>query len=248
MKISIVLILLLPYVKIFSQKKIELKILNDTIYFYHSKDEYFEKVIECELIFELKNNSSNNYYFYWDTSRVIPHYFFKHNIYNKKLRYDHQPYIQTLLYDSKFKRLNKSGGFINLDLELDSLKNLLVRDSLIIADYSSREIKLKPDQILENYSYNKNKYYLLPYETKKIQVRMTMPNIDNYNYIIHTYDLNVNMNYYLEFFLYNDAKKIKNILTKSEMELLKYKNIKIFNGSIHTMNKVPLSFKNVKGS
>lgn len=241
--------LVLSFTKIYCQNSISLHILNDTIYFYRTDHKYITPMIDCNLIFEIRNNSSNKYVLFLDTSRITPHHFFKHEMYSKKLKYDHSPNVQSLLLDNNYRRMNLAGGFVSLDYGNDSVnialvKDLIISDSLIIADYINRGVKLDRYQILENYRFNNNKLYLSPYKSKKILVRMRIPFIDVQ--YLYTYDLDKKMNYFLDFFFYNNANKIEYILTKSEKKILKSNNYKIFNGKIHSNKIVPLIFKEIQ--
>ncbi len=243
MKIKIIVILLFFCSQLFSQKDLELRILNDTIYFNPTNDEYFDPLIDCTLYLELENVSCNSYVLYFDSSKIVPHYFFKDEINDRQLRYDHNPCIQSLLYDANFKRVNTSGGFISFDDEysLEILNKMNLEDSLIFEEYKFLKPKMDTFKFRENYKYNQHKFYIKPHETRRINVKMHIPYID-INYL-NTYNLANSLDYYLEFFFDNKAKKIKSILTKLEKKYLKTNKIKIFNGTLHASRKVPLLFR-----
>jgi hypothetical protein len=243
MKIKISVILLLFCSQLFSQNDIKLRILNDTIYFNPTKDEYFDPLIDCTLYLELENVSCNNYVLYFDSSKIVPYYFFKDEINDRQLRYDHNPCIQTLLYDADFNRVNTSGGVVSFDDEysLEILNKMNLEDSIIFEEYKFLKPQMDSFRFLENYKYNQHKFYIKPNEIKRINVKMNIPYFD-INYL-NTYNLSNSLDYYLEFFFHNKKKSIKSILSKSEKKYLKTNNIKIFNGTLYASRKVPLLFR-----
>lgn len=245
MKIKISVILLLFCSQLFSQNDIKLRILNDTIYFNPTKDEYFDPLIDFTLYLELENVSCNSYVLYFDSSKIVPYYFFKDEINDRQLRYDHNPCIQTLLYDADFNRVNTSGGFVSFDDEysLEILSKMNLEDSLIIEEYKFFKPQMDTFTFRENYKYNQHKLYIKPHEIRRINVKMLIPYFD-INYL-NTYNLSNSLDYYLEFFIHNKKKSIKSILSKSEKKYLKTNNIKIFNGTLHASRKVPLLFKEI---
>jgi len=237
----------------YTQKSdIEMKVLNDTIWFsYHDYNTEFDSTvlfpfasdstkIETILKFEVINNTNKNYVMFLDTNLIWVHEFSPLPI-TDTIRYSHEANLMALLYDIQKRRKDSTGSHVRFDYE--DIKNMPQIDyGQVIKDYKAKNVKLKDEQIIQNYKFNQNRLYLKANETKTLNIRLKLPYFLDFNYISR-FTLKEDEIYYVDFYFHNKCHKTKEALTKAELKELRKKNIHIYGGTIHSDKKIVLMYK-----
>ena len=218
------------------KKDLELLQINIENFWIDSKNVYFKTSI--------KNNS--NFYYYFPVDNDISIQF---NTINKNINSINKSSFYTQYLDEDNSTLL---GFVytpsyskeGFRLTLDSLKKV---DSLYREKYGSISNEKSMERNLWGIKYNglkKNAFFLKPNEEKTMVIRSHRCfDVRAYTSDITCFDLKILQKVeQAQIILYIDSNQVKkDLLFQKDIDSLKLKNIKIFDGIIYS-NKVPIKF------